>query len=303
MVRSACIFARVKVFQSFIGEHQKSFLSPGASPWDAAHNGAESAREYELFRSIQRDDPEARVAPWGLVSWKFQHKCGVPLDAFSAFAEAQLNHGFDCAFINPMIGAEALYQNVWEQGAHTGHKGMDRLAIYLASRLGGAITAPMGRDSFAFCNYFVATPAFWQAYFAFVDSAIGMLEAQVQAATEVGAIYGGSAHYARDRTVSMRPFVIERLFSCFVQGSTFRCAAYPFGMEHYRAKFGAQLGTFLRRLSDLKREGIAAQDRQLLQRWESIRLNILTKPYRGVVFNLDDPNPYFISPEFPRDIL
>ena len=50
----------------------------------------------------------------GLVSWKFEHKSPISLHAFHSFCQTAFAAGADCAFIDPMIGNEAVYANGWE---------------------------------------------------------------------------------------------------------------------------------------------------------------------------------------------
>lgn len=202
----------MKLYQSFIGDEQRSFVSPRAIPLDAHRNTGKDQREYELLQLIRAEQSQASDDPWGLVSWKFQHKSLVSVDEFIDFSVEKLTSGFDCAFINPMIGNEALYYNVWEQGIDCGHTGLDKIFAFFKMSIGLQVTAPMGLDSFAFCNYFVATPRFWDKYFKFVEGALSSLETEVAKRSEVGTIYSGSAGYGRDPSLTMRPFVIERLF-------------------------------------------------------------------------------------------
>lgn len=288
----------MKLFQSFVNEHQRSYLSEQTIPVDASSNTEDNQREYELFKKVLTHNPELEAEPWGMVSWKFEHKCLIAPDEFIKFAQNKLDAGYECVFINPMIGNEALYMNVWEQGAHCGHVGLDKVATFLASQLGGRITAIMGKKSFAFCNYFIATPTFWKKYFEFTDHALKLLENEAMNNTDAGQIYNGSAHYYRDTAVSMRPFVIERLLSSFIEGTALKCTGYVYRIEQYHAKFGTQLGSFLFKLSELKNRSIMNKDQKLLQEFHTIRCNILNSDYRAVVWQLDDPFNYYVSPEF-----
>ena len=288
----------MKLFQSYVNDHQRSFLSKSTIPVDASNNTEDNQREYELFKKILANHKELEKEPWGMISWKFQHKCLINPESFIEYALSKFDSGYDCVFINPMIGNEALYMNVWEQGAHCGHVGLDKIATYLANELGGRITAIMGKKSFAFCNYFIASPIFWKRYIEFTDHALDLLEHEAKNDTETGRIYGGSAHYYRDTAVSMRPFIIERLLSSFIEGTHLKSIGYDYSSEQYQAKFGQELGSFLYKLSNLKNKAILQRDNQLINDFNSIRINLLNSDYRAVVWQLDDPFSYFISPEY-----
>ena len=288
----------MKLFQSFVTDHQKSYLSASTIPVDASTNTEDNQREYELFKKILATHSGLAEEPWGMVSWKFEHKCLIKPEAFIKYAQDKIEDGYECVFINPMIGNESVYMNVWEQGAHCGHVGLDKIAAYLANQLGGRMTAIMGKKSFAFCNYFIATPTFWKKYIEFTDHAVALLDNEARNNTETGKIYSGSAHYYRDTAVSMRPFVIERLLSSFIEGTHLKCIGYDYSPEQYQAKFGQQLGDFLYKLSALKNKAVLFKDNQLINKFHTIRCNILNSDYRAVVWQLDDPFNYFISPEY-----
>lgn len=293
----------MKLYQSYIGDHQKSFLSKATIPFDASWNMGGDQREYELFRKISAELEAGGTEPWGMVSWKFQHKSLIAPEVFMAYADEKLSDGYDCVFINPMIGNEAVYVNVWEQGEHCGHRGSLQIAAYLAQKLGPGFTRAMGRSCFCFCNYFIAKPAFWTAYFKFIQAALEHLAEEAERDTEVGRAYRGPAHYSKDETASMRPFVIERLFSSFICNTTLRCTGYQYSANQYNSKFGTQLGAFLRKMSEMKNMAIEMQDQQLLDQHHVVRCNVLEAKYKTPISQLDDPSDYFLSAEYRSTFL
>ncbi len=289
----------MKLYQSFIGEQQRSLVSPHAIPFNAEANAGRSQREYELLKTIWSEQSPASREPWGLVSWKFQHKSRVSPDEFIEFSKHQFASGVDCVFINPMIGNEAIYFNVWEQGSDQGHKGLDKILAFLNKKMGPDISGPMGSSCFAFCNYFAANDKFWRRYFEFVEEALTGLDAEAAKSSEVGLVYAGSANYARDSEATMRPFIIERLFSSFIASSpSLSCVNFGYTRTHYRDKFGEQLGEFLHKLSIHKNAAIQARDPASFNSWNDIRLGILQSSAKISVWHLDDPSPFFLSSEY-----
>ncbi len=290
----------MKLYQSYIGPVQRMLVSPNAIAFDAQHNTGRDQREYELLKSIRLSQGEGQPEPWGLVSWKFEHKTLITVSDFTKFCARQFAAGADCVFVNPMVGNEAVFFNVWEQGVGVGHAGMDQIVTFLQSRIGPSMMNLMGRASFACNNYMVATDAFWSAYFAFVDHGLAALEIEAANQTPVGLIYAGSAHYARDPTVTMRPFIVERLLSTFLvhPSCQFRCAYYPFGQEHYQRKFGVQLGRLLHKLSMTKNRALADRNGEALQKWHRLRGSILSDAYLYAILHLDDPAAFYLNPEF-----
>ena len=288
----------IKLYQPYISEDEKSTLSPSVIPWDAGSNTDNSTREYELFKQIAKKDPET-TEPWGLVSRKFTHKSLLSVDDFHHFVEQKFSEGCDCVFINPMIGIEALHLNVWEQGVQCGHAGLDKIIGFLESSLALPLNAPMDKNTFAFCNYFVAKPNFWSGYFSFVDKTIALLEQEEAKGSEVGAIYSGTGSYHRDGNITMKPFVIERLFSTFIQHHQFKVSSFNYEKNFYEVKFGGKFGEFLFQLSALKNIALQLKQENLLAAYDQIRFFIYSNPtYMASLSLLDDPPDFFLTKEY-----
>lgn len=286
------------LYQSYIGEHQKSFTSPIAVAYDAGVNTGEDQREYELFKAISAQRKE-NGEPWGLVSWKFCHKSLISVDEFYHFAGPLFRSGHDCVFVNPMIGYEAIFLNVWEQWA-AGDAHLAKINLFLKEIIGTKIFAPMTRDCFCACNYFAATPDFWRSYFSFVDEVVEELDRQASQRTEVGLIYLAKGKQARDQELTKRPFIIERLFPTFLLMSSpsIKYSGYRYSVDLYKRKFGEQLGYILYKLSEMKNTALGENNHEMLSRWQRLRLSILKSPTFAVVTNLDDPPVTFLSSDF-----
>ncbi|QTD46556.1 hypothetical protein [Ottowia testudinis] len=278
----------ISIYQPFIKEGQKKYISSEAIPWDARENTGSNQREYELFKRLQEvlqnDPPPA----WGLVSWKFELKSNVTVGDFRRFASDKLDAGADCVFINPMMANEALFANVWEQGILTGHPGMDVIVRHL-SKTTSNIYDSMGKSSFAFCNYFVGSADFWFRYFEFLDRRLDDLERESIKRSSVGQIYAGSAQYGKDHTVTMKPFVVERLFSTFlISEPKLKVAYWEQKSDEYRNKFGQRLGNVLYRLSQEKNEGFATKNKSLQMTWNNRRKQLLSSSVRMLALHADD---------------
>lgn len=288
----------IKLYQPYLGEDEKNSLSPSVIPWDAGSNTDNSTREYELFKQIAKANPQ-ETEPWGLVSRKFTHKSLLAIADFHHFAEQKFSGGYDCVFINPMIGIEALHFNVWQQGVQCGHAGLDQIMKFLETSLALPFNAPMDKNTFAFCNYFVAKPSFWNSYFAFVDKVITLLDQEVAKGSEVGVIFAGTGSYHRDGNITMKPFVIERLFSTFIQHHQFKVASFSYGKNFYEVKFGGKFGEFLFQLSALKNTALQLKEENLLRAYDQIRFFIYSNPtYMASLSLLDDPPDFFLTKEY-----
>lgn len=142
----------MRLYQSFNGDEQRAHISPIAIPYDVKVNTGRNQREYELFQRIGAEHHESRE-PWGLVSWKFQLKSLVSPEEFYGFANSMFDAGCDCVFINPMIGNEAIFLNVWEQWIRI-NRNVTQICNKLKECRNANPFGPMGRAHFAFCNYF-----------------------------------------------------------------------------------------------------------------------------------------------------
>lgn len=288
-------FPRLDIYQSFLGLEQRKHVSPLALAYDVSDNTSPDSREYELFKKIHASRG-ADQKPWGLLSWKFEHKTLVSLENYLAFAARKLDEGYDCVFINPMVGNEALYKNVWEQGAIV-HPELAKIGNFLWQKFPVVINGISGIETFAFCNYFIARPKFWLRYFEFIDSIAQLLNQEERMGSEVGQVWSGPGQYQRDPGVKMRPFVIERLFSSLlINDRNLNACAYVHERHHYHQKFGLQLGETLANLSVLKNRGLAEANLQVLGDWNEIRRQLLKSDLRRLFGSLDDPPAIFLHP-------
>ncbi|MEZ5542622.1 MAG: hypothetical protein R3F42_11330 [Pseudomonadota bacterium] len=91
------IFRDMKIYQAYMDEEQRAFVCAGAVPFDAAANCAPGTREYELFKQLHADPARQQHAePWGLVSWKFEHKAPIGFPVFQEFCRRHSPAGADC---------------------------------------------------------------------------------------------------------------------------------------------------------------------------------------------------------------
>ena len=290
----------MKIYQAYMDVRQREFICKDAVPYDASANSAPGTREYDLFKIIHAE-PASRDSrePWGLVSWKFEHKSPIAFREFHDFCRTAFANGADCAFINPMIGNEAVYANGWEQGVHCGHTGIEKLAYFLEEHMNIRVASVSDVNTFAFCNYFVANNRFRERYFSFIDQALQLLDSEAERGTEVGQLYSGSGQYERDATASMRIFVIERLFSSFLlqQGELTVAARLPSALEFDR-KFGVHMGRLLWNLSRVKQRAVETDDLSLYNIWDKQRATLLASGQIQTVWKLDDPFDYTLTPEY-----
>jgi hypothetical protein len=283
----------VDLFQSYNGPEQAAWISESAYPIDHQKS---IGFEFDLFQRIQSerlDNPR----PWGLVSWKFEHKTQVSVESFHVEAARLIDQGAECVFINPMIGSHAVCRNVWEHGEWSGHRGIISIEDFLISRKYMDSSSKLMRaDTFALCNYFIATPRFWRLYIEYVHSVLSGLECESKLGTEIGMVYKSNARYARNPALGMGPFIVERLFSSFLSNSTLTAVPIAPTYDRYTHKFGVLLGAVLSKMAVLKEQtSVASVNIGGGGVWRTFVENFLKAGVVDIMVRLDDPPSGFVD--------
>jgi len=274
----------IKLYQSYNQENHLQWISNKVTPFDyTSINGC----EYDIFKVLRNQNQHEKLH-WGLFSWKFSLKAQIPIDDFINFANIEIKSGADCVFINPMIGNESIFATPWEQGYLCGHTGIEQIYKLLEINKIISHSEISLKNTFAFCNYFVANNTFWDNYFEFVDSALDFIAKSAENDPSLFSIYYGSANYAKNNALTMRPFIIERLFTSFISTNYngFKIIRYDFDQSNYHNKFGFFLGNYLFELSELKSSDILS--------WHKIRSKMLLKQPMFTIMCMDDPSEDFI---------
>jgi hypothetical protein len=89
---------------------------------------------------------------------------------------------------------------------------------------------------------------------------------------------------------TLRPFIIERLFSSFLLTTQLRSIGYKHSENDFQNKFGKMLGHYLFNLSSLKNEALKQGNSTLIKNYLSERSKLLNADYKRVIWGMDDPN-------------
>jgi hypothetical protein len=213
----------IRIFQIYYHERQSPFLDSDFELYDNAEDNS-PLLEFNVFTKLLQKKELQDVKLWGAVSWKFGQKTGISGAQFKE--EIATNPGYDVYFCNPHSEAEALYHNLWLQGetAHPNFIALCKEIFEVAELSPDLLTEIQPALNFATANYFVATPQFWKRYAAFVSRVL--LAANKKLSPTARAILFSSTADPSGvhAQASYIPFVIERLFSVFLQtdGHDFR---------------------------------------------------------------------------------
>jgi hypothetical protein len=258
------------------------------------HETSSKSREYAIFKRAFASFPD--LDAFGVISGAFERKSGVSIAEFADFVTAHLTETTQCIAINPMLGNEAIYRNCLDQAVATNHKGFHHVQNALALLFGHARAVdgllPVG--SMFFCNYFVATRAWWGQFFKFVDSVVASLDALADA--ELNLALNGPAGYVKNRNLIGRIFLEERLFSVYLdwrnqRGLSNSLKVFERYDERLKKKYPPTIAEWLISILQLKQAGLQSQDH--LKAWHSTTKN-LDPRLLWLIWQLDDP------PELPN---
>jgi hypothetical protein len=195
-------------------------------------------------------------APYsGWMSWKFGMKIGGRRSAGRKFLNfVQDNPGYDVYFINPFTFTLATNWNVWTQG-EIAHPGLTAYAKNLLMKAGlndlDFDEDPQGHSETCYCNFWIATPAFWRAFMDFILPIYRYIEDECaplfsQALWRQAETHTDSAYI---------PFIFERLFSVFLrQHPEFRVAGYRYSRREIAEKYNADIHALLDAMDDVKEQ-------------------------------------------------
>ncbi|WP_254209774.1 hypothetical protein [Burkholderia multivorans] len=195
-------------------------------PWKIRDNSAGSWREFRILVDMYRHGVHRRHTATGLFSPKFALKAKIAPDELTRFADAQSD--FDVCFVNPFPQLPYWSFNAWMQGEHV-HPGLREAAQALLNESGieWDLAAVPRQDAsvLAYCNFWIGTPRFWDAY-------IGGILVPIAEFLESHPDHPAARAVMIDTThtdpAPFLPFIVERLFSTYLSfNPSCRALAYP----------------------------------------------------------------------------
>lgn len=213
----------IRIFQIYFEGWQRELLDPAFYPLDNSRGNSELL-EFAVFDQLARNPATQDAQLWGALSWRFGEKTGM---LGADLVKQIVDHpGYDVYSCNPHPSNEAIYHNMWMQGEVSHPQFLEIVrAFYVAAGLNEKELIQIEPSSgFAAANYFVATPAFWQKYIAFVRRALVTADKRLdprirdllhsKVADDKG-LHGGATYV---------PFIVERLFATFLrtEGNNFK---------------------------------------------------------------------------------
>jgi hypothetical protein len=272
-----------KIFQICFEPRQIELIQSPLTAFDNTANEKPELREYHSFVKATENGSTDGLDAWGFLGPRWEAKLKYSADEIKRAIDE--NPENDVWIFNHARAINSLTYNVWEQGEFF-HKGLRKVAeevLTIAGFDNSAINAFMTEHNTCYCSYFIARKEFWEDYIDFLSRIVVAIDALPE---DVKKIYNGSANYARDNTLNMFPFLVERLFSTFLvlRHSKYKIYAKPYDYSVYES----QVGEFTRVLHSLNllKNQVVEQDSEItFDSWNAIRMHFVkTQPQ---LFNLD----------------
>jgi hypothetical protein len=272
-----------KIFQICFEPRQIELIQSPLTAFDNTANEKPELREYHSFVKATENGSTDGLDAWGFLGPRWEAKLKYSADEIKRAIDENLEN--DVWIFNHARAVNSLTYNVWEQGEFF-HKGLRKVAEEVLTVAGfdnSVINAFMTEHNTCYCSYFVARKEFWKDYIDFLSRIIVATDALPE---DVKEIYNNSANYARDNTLNMFPFLVERLFSTFLvlRHSKYKVYAKPYDYSVYES----QVGEFTRVLHSLNvlKNHVVEQDSEItFNAWNAIRMHFVKN--NSELFNLD----------------
>ncbi|CAM2194875.1 hypothetical protein PXJ20_01885 [Paraburkholderia sp. A1RI_3L] len=207
--RQAAGNRRIEIHQIFYSDETRLLLDPGFIPLDN-RDGRADWREYWPIRTFLFSRPLKENTLYGFLSPRFAQKTLLDSNVVNAFI-ASVPANTDVISFSPYFDQGAFHLNTFEQAA-TNHPDIWRVfesAVPYVAPGFDPHTLAMDSRSSIFCNYFVATPAFWRRWLLACEMLLGVAEG---GNGELAALLNGPVAYG-STMVPAKVFVIERIAS------------------------------------------------------------------------------------------
>jgi hypothetical protein len=272
---------KTKIFQICFESSQLDQVDAKLTPFDNTENKHPELREYYNFLKVIDDGLTDDLDAWGMFGPRWHEKLKVSSDVL--FKEIENNPGKDVYLFNHARVQDALFFSVWEQGEYY-HPGLKDVAKYILEKLNydpGVVDEITESHITCYCSYFVGTTKFWKDYLDFLAKVTKELDSLPE---ELYNKFNESANYARDKNLTLFPFLVERLFSTFLLLHDYKTHAMLYDYYVYFNQIG-EFANVLQSLSNLKTLTLKYNSHEIIAQWDSIRSFVLkTQPQ---ILNLD----------------
>jgi hypothetical protein len=203
----------VRIFQIHYSAETRALLDESFNPLDNASNERPDWREYWPIRNYFLQNPPAAGDYYGFLSPAFRAKARLSSRTVLAFVNANLGHA-DVMLFSPFYDHIAFFLNQGEQGAlvhQSCASAFEQSLALIAPRFRMAETVGCSRNT-GYCNYFVATGAFWSEWLARCELIFDCAE---RGDTPLGRALNANVDY-NSQAAPLKVFIIERAVSALL---------------------------------------------------------------------------------------
>lgn len=255
----------LQIWQIYFKPEQRSALDNAFAAFDNSGVAAETL-EFNVFQRLFLGEA-AGFDRWGALSWRFHEKTGLSGDQL--IQRVQADPAVDVFYMNPSPKDEALYESPWVQG-EISHPGLLEIAKAVLQILGyplNAVYRLTHSTEYSLCNYFVGSTQFWQAYVPFVERILDQAERELPESLRVKLHSSDADWRGLHHQSSYVPFLVERLFSVFMQEE----GRHLRGQQVKLPTRETKLSPALLELREMKDVAIRTQSSRILERWRKER--------------------------------
>jgi hypothetical protein len=260
---------RAHIFQIYYSAETRALLDESYIPLDNVSNERPDWREYWPIRNYLLGNPPAARDYYGFFSPAFKTKTRLSSQTVQSFLNAHLGNA-DVVLFSPFYDQIAFFLNQWEQGAmahKTSSFAFEQSLALIAPEFRILETIGCSRNT-VFCNYFIATGAFWCAWLERCELIFACAE---RADTALGRALAAPVDY-NSTAAPLKVFVIERAASALLATqSRWKVKAYNSMLLPYSSSPISALGAELAALDALKIACLEERHEQYRQAFFKLR--------------------------------
>ena len=223
---------RIEIHHLAYDDETMAQVPEGFIPLDNRANERPDWREYWPIRNYLLENTLEDGVLYGFFSPRFSQKAGIPVEDLHDYVKA---YAQDCDVVafSPYWDFNALFKSPFHQGDFF-HRGLMENMQTLAdqARLGLDLNqVVMHSENTVFCNYFLATKAFWSEWLELGELYFHHAESLRD---DEGALVNKPVKH-RDGELPMKIFVQERLVDLLLATGRYRSSAYDIFALHASA--------------------------------------------------------------------
>ena len=261
-----------QIFQIYYSAESRALLDESYVPLDNLSNERPDWREYWPIRNYFLRNPPLAGDYYGFLSPSFRQKTGLSAKTVFEFVDTHRGNA-DVMLFSPFFDQIAFFLNQCEHGIGAHKASASAFEQSLAAIAPGfSLSATVGCSrNTVFCNYFVASGAFWSEWLARCELIFDVAE---RGATPLGRALADPIAY-NALAAPMKVFIIERAASALLATQTrWRVKAYnPMLLPFSRSPISA-LGPVLATLDALKIAYLSEGHEQYKQSFFKLRAQV-----------------------------